>query len=68
MKSVVGSELASDGRLQVIRGSVPGPLEDVPGCPFHPRCDAFIPGVCDRTHPQFKNVDEKTWVSCHLYT
>jgi peptide/nickel transport system ATP-binding protein len=68
MKSVVGSELASDGRLQVIRGTVPGPLEVVPGCAFHPRCDAFIPGVCDKRHPEFKQVDGETWVSCHLYS
>ena len=68
MKSVVGSELASDGRLQVIRGSVPGPLETVPGCPFHPRCDSFIPGVCDRVRPEFKPIDGGTWVACHLYS
>ena len=68
MKSVVGSELASDGRLQVIRGTVPGPLEVVPGCAFHPRCDAFIPGVCDKRRPEFKQADGETWVSCHLYS
>ena len=68
MKSVVGSELASDGHLQVIRGSVPGPLEDVPGCPFHPRCDSFIPGVCDKNRPEFRAIDDKTMVSCFLYS
>jgi len=67
MKSVVGSALAADGRLQTIRGSVPGPLEEVPGCPFHPRCDSFIAGRCDRVRPQFKKLDEHTWVSCHLF-
>jgi len=68
MKSVVGSVLAADGRLQVIRGSVPGPLETVSGCPFHPRCDSFIPGKCDRERPEFKLVGDNAWVSCHLYT
>jgi len=68
MKSVVGSELASDGRLQVIRGTVPGPLEVVPGCAFHPRCDAFIPGVCDKQCPEFRQTDDATWVSCHQYS
>jgi peptide/nickel transport system ATP-binding protein len=67
MKSVVGSELAANGRLQTIRGSVPGPLEEVPGCPFHPRCDSFIPGTCDRVRPEFKRIEESTWVSCHLF-
>jgi len=67
MKSVVGSALAADGRLQTIRGSVPGPLEEVPGCPFHPRCDHMIPGRCDRVRPEFKPIEEEAWVSCHLF-
>ena len=67
MRSVIGSPLAADGRLATIRGTVPGPLEDVPGCPFHPRCDRFIPGICDRIVPQFKPVDDKTMAACHLY-
>ena len=68
MKSVVGTALATERRLKVIRGSVPGPLEEVPGCPFHPRCDSFMPGVCDRRHPPFKAVDEKTQAACFLYS
>ncbi|NIA20865.1 MAG: ATP-binding cassette domain-containing protein [Anaerolineaceae bacterium] len=67
MKSVIGSPLAADGRLQTIRGTVPGRLETVPGCDFHPRCESFIPGICDRLEPQYKAVDDKTWASCHLY-
>ncbi|NLX57506.1 MAG: ABC transporter ATP-binding protein [Phycisphaerae bacterium] len=67
MKSVIGSPLAADGRLQTIRGSVPGPLERVPGCDFHPRCDACIPGLCDKQEPVFKDIDGKTQVSCHLF-
>jgi len=68
MKSVVGTALATERRLKVIRGSVPGPLEEVPGCPFHPRCDSFMPGVCDRRHPSFKAVDGKTQAACFLYS
>ena len=67
MKSVIGSPLAADGRLQVIRGVVPGPLEQVSGCPFHPRCDSFIAGTCDRLIPEFRKLDGKTSVACHLY-
>jgi len=67
LKSVLGSPLAADGRLAVIKGSVPGPLEQVPGCPFHPRCESFIPGLCEKVVPQFKAVDEKTMAACHLY-
>jgi len=67
MKSVIGSPLASDGRLQTIRGTVPGPLERVAGCPFHPRCDRMIPDVCDCVLPEFEPVDDKTMAACHLY-
>ena len=34
-------------RLASIRGSVPSLMEIPPGCPFHPRCDYYKPGVCD---------------------
>jgi oligopeptide/dipeptide ABC transporter ATP-binding protein len=67
MRSVIGSPLTAEGRLATIRGTVPGPLEDVPGCPFHPRCDRFMAGVCDRVVPEFKPVDDKTQAACHLY-
>ncbi len=67
LKSVIGSPLADDGRLATIRGSVPAPLEIVPGCPFHPRCDSYIRGVCDKTDPDFLTMQDNTSVACHLY-
>jgi peptide/nickel transport system ATP-binding protein len=56
------------GKLEVIEGSVPDPYTTVPGCPFHPRCPAAIPGVCDRLVPVETSVggDGHT-VRCHLY-
>jgi peptide/nickel transport system ATP-binding protein len=36
------------GMLHVIRGAVPDPYNIPKGCPFHPRCDKFMPGVCDQ--------------------
>lgn len=53
--------------LQPIRGSVPSFREIPQGCPFHPRCDAAIPGVCDVTEPQPIRVGEDHEVSCFLY-
>ncbi|HUT56281.1 MAG TPA: ABC transporter ATP-binding protein [Phycisphaerae bacterium] len=67
LRSVIGSPLAADGRLATIRGVVPGPLERVSGCPFHPRCDHYMPGLCDKIEPDFAPADEKTHVACHLY-
>lgn len=37
--------------LPSIRGSVPSLTAIPPGCPFHPRCPYFKPGVCDQGGP-----------------
>jgi len=68
LKSVMGSPLAGDGRLQVIKGTVPGPLDRVPGCPFHPRCEHAMPGICDRELPPFEPVNDQTRTACYLYS
>lgn len=56
-------------RLSSIRGSVPSAFLKVAGCPFHPRCDFMIPGVCDRgaPPPEVASPDGSA-VACHLYT
>ncbi len=44
--------LNTDGhRLSSIKGSVPAAGKLPPGCPFHPRCPYFKPGVCDVGDP-----------------
>jgi len=57
------------GRLASIKGTVPDPYSIVTGCPFHPRCPAFMPAVCDTIVPQETIVDgnPKHTVRCHLY-
>ena len=67
MGSVVGTSFVRERRLKVIRGSVPGPLEEVPGCAFHPRCDHYRRGVCDQQRPVMKDLNGKTQVRCFLY-
>ncbi|ACZ42708.1 oligopeptide/dipeptide ABC transporter, ATPase subunit [Thermobaculum terrenum ATCC BAA-798] len=56
-------------RLEVIKGSVPDPYSTVTGCPFHPRCPNFMPGLCDKVLPAETpvNGDTKHTVRCHLY-
>ena len=51
MKSIPGRGTARKSRLEVIRGSVPDPFQRIPGCPFHPRCDEAVAGLCDRGEP-----------------
>lgn len=55
-------------RLRPIQGMVPDPFNVPPGCPFHPRCPEFMPGVCDVEMPAFVQLDGPSHsVACHLY-
>jgi peptide/nickel transport system ATP-binding protein len=57
-------------KLESIKGSVPDPYSRVQGCPFHPRCPAAIPGLCETVMPEEIFVAGSTnhTVRCHLYT
>jgi len=61
----LGAERAA--KLESIKGSVPDPYSTVTGCPFHPRCPAFMPGICDVTMPGEVMMGERHSVRCHLY-
>ena len=50
-----------------ISGTVPSAYVRPAGCSFHPRCPAFMPGVCDQTEPPLIIVGPNHSVRCHLY-
>lgn len=50
-------------RLEAIRGMVPDPYHVPTGCAFHPRCPAFVPGVCDA--PKYVEVSPGHRVLCN---
>jgi peptide/nickel transport system ATP-binding protein len=54
-------------RLASIRGMVPDPYSIVPGCPFHPRCDSYMPGVCEQAFPEEVRFGPEHLVHCYLY-
>jgi peptide/nickel transport system ATP-binding protein len=54
-------------RLTPITGAIPHPYDRPTGCPFHPRCAAFIAGRCDRQAPTLRPVGDHHAVSCFLY-
>jgi peptide/nickel transport system ATP-binding protein len=58
LRSIPKVDAERSGRLVSIRGSVPEPFAIVPGCPFHPRCDHAIAGVCNVGAPP-----ALTWVT-----
>jgi len=54
-------------RLASIMGSVPPPHRRPKGCPFHPRCPHFMPGVCNVVEPEPLPVGPRQLASCLLY-
>jgi peptide/nickel transport system ATP-binding protein len=55
-------------RLHTITGSVPDPYNIPSGCPYHPRCQNYMPGKCDvdQEIPFFQILPDH-WVRCWLY-
>ena len=56
------------GRLDSIRGMVPHPFSRPEGCSFHPRCDSFMPGVCDVHVPPREDLSDARTVRCLLHS
>ena len=54
-------------KLMAIRGTVPDPYSIPQGCPFHPRCNKAIKGVCDQKDPPFLQTEAGHKVRCVLY-
>jgi oligopeptide/dipeptide ABC transporter ATP-binding protein len=56
-----------DKRVLVpIRGMVPSPTEEIPGCSFAPRCPQAME-VCSQQHPVLREAEKGHQVSCWLY-
>lgn len=58
----------SKDRLETIKGVVPDPYFTIKGCPFYPRCDYFMDGVCDTRVPALVTVAPMHAVRCFLYS
>ncbi|MBA2277311.1 MAG: ABC transporter ATP-binding protein [Chloroflexia bacterium] len=58
----------SQGRLFSIKGTVPSPFQRPAACPYHPRCDEFMPGFCDRVTPPSFQVGENHQARCLLHS
>ncbi len=55
-------------RLHTIAGAVPDPYNIPKGCPFHPRCQNYMPGKCDVEQDlPFVQIKPGHWVRCWLY-
>ncbi len=54
-------------RLESIKGVVPDPYNLPPGCPFHPRCASFMPGVCNVEEVPNFVIEPGHTARCFLY-
>jgi peptide/nickel transport system ATP-binding protein len=67
LESIPTMHAPSKDLLPTIAGSIPHPFNRPAGCPFHPRCAAFMPGTCDRGLPALRPVAERQAASCFLF-
>jgi len=67
MRSIPKIGQRRQGRLDPIKGMVPDPYNRPNGCCFHPRCDKFVPGLCDQQEPPLQQLKSGGMVRCVLY-
>ena len=67
LESIPTIHSAAKELLPTIEGSIPHPFNRPHGCPFYPRCAAFMPGTCDKRTPRLEPVNERQSVSCFLH-
>jgi oligopeptide/dipeptide ABC transporter ATP-binding protein len=58
---------AKPKELKPIYGMVPSPFERPDGCPFHPRCEASIKGICDVISPQTTAINPAHHSRCLMH-
>ena len=56
---------ATRGKLAVLPGEIPSPLDPPPGCPFNTRCPR-AEARCRAELPDFREVEPGRWVRCHF--
>ena len=67
LRSIPSVHSQSREILPSITGNIPHPFLRPRGCPFHPRCEFFMQGVCDEITPELITVADTQDASCLLY-
>ena len=52
-------------KLRSIPGMVPNLVSPPPGCRYHPRCERFLKGLCDKEAPKLLEVEKDHFVACY---
>ena len=67
LRSIPSIQKTTKVKLPTISGSIPHPFNKPSGCPFHPRCNNWIRGKCEKSLPPEYIVGEGQSASCFLY-
>jgi oligopeptide transport system ATP-binding protein len=54
-------------KRQLLKGDVPSPINPPSGCRFHTRCPKIM-DICSKEDPPRMEVEDRHFVSCHLFT
>ncbi len=65
-EALLSSLPGKKGRIH-LKGEVPSPVNPPSGCRFHPRCPKRF-GICDRSEPEWREMERGHYVMCHLYS
>jgi peptide/nickel transport system ATP-binding protein len=68
LKSIPRLGARSGGRLEVIKGTVPMPLDFPEMCGFYSRCPAAMRGQCDVNVPDLVELEDRHWARCFLHS
>lgn len=68
MRSIPAATTEAKSELAEIKGTVPSPYLRPRGCRFGPRCEHFMPGLCDGIEPELYEPTSDHQVRCYLYT
>jgi oligopeptide/dipeptide ABC transporter ATP-binding protein len=68
LRSIPKMGLGEQVRLDTIEGMVPHPFNRPEGCPFHPRCEQKMAGICDVYVPEREEPSPGRQVRCLLYS
>lgn len=66
LRSIPKIEL-EPGELNPIHGMVPSPFNRPSGCPFHPRCESRIAGLCDEITPETNAITPEHHSKCLMH-
>jgi peptide/nickel transport system ATP-binding protein len=67
LKSIPKLSTGTVEKLDSIKGMVPHPFNRPKGCPFNPRCDRAMKGLCDKETPPAIDLGPDREVACFLY-